>query len=88
MLYLWVVHHEVDKNDKCGIGLWFTHHSMMPEETVKRTVSTEAGDVVSLKEYNACKLKNGDHLHTVTLQSPWWLAGVLGSRNCHSDDIG
>ena len=70
MLDLWVVHHEIDKDDKCGIGL-STCHSMIPnEETVLRTVSTEAEDVISLEERNPCILENGDHLHTACLQSP------------------
>jgi hypothetical protein len=50
MLDLWVVHQEIDEDDKCAMGLKSMCHSMLPHyRMIKQTVSTEAEDIVSFE---------------------------------------
>ena len=51
LLNLWVVHQEIDEDDKCAIGLKSMCYSMLPHyRTIKQTVSTEAEDIIRFEE--------------------------------------
>ena len=50
ILDLWVVHHDVDEDDKYSIRLKSMHHSMPAHHrAIEQTVSTEAEDIVSFE---------------------------------------